>query len=108
MSSVQLSRANVVAVLLKHVGELPDIIDAAKSIVTAAGIRMKWEASKTLGDLLVPIAAEFLGEGSAELFGAAGDEAEMCAAAGFDWSKLEKLLPIILKVLSLLLVAEDE
>jgi hypothetical protein len=108
MSSVQLSRASVVAVLLKHVGELPDIIDAARSIVTAVGLRMKWEASKTLGDLLVPIAAEFLGEGSAEMFGASGDEAEMCAAAGFDWSKLEKLLPIILQVLGLLLADDKE
>jgi hypothetical protein len=105
-----LSRTRVLNVLLTHVGELPDIIEAAKDVAKLPVIRPKWDATKRLGDMLVPIAEELRSDADPQLMAAADEvldapaEASLCASAGVEWHHLDAVLPVLVNALSALVV----
>lgn len=103
------SRWAVLSWLIDHRESLAEIIEAAQEFVAVeGGCVAHSEAACTLIRLCAPMADEILGIG-AEAAGPFGetDEKSLCGAAGIDWTRIAKFLPIILKVLAVL-VAKDE
>lgn len=47
--------------LIPYVGQLDDIVEAIERIAKAEGLQEHWQASKDLGDILVPILASITG-----------------------------------------------
>lgn len=45
--------------LLRHTADIQPIADAAVAWQAADGLTAKWDATKNLGDIIVPIAADF-------------------------------------------------
>lgn len=130
IQAAQLSYAAVFRLLMKHLRDLPAIIEAVNAIRNAMDLREIVEGTKHLIDLLEPIAAdliEAIGSAPPEAYGVGGGEgvaeaaamtdgvSEMCAAAtpedqtlcaeaGIDWQKLIDALPAIVATLKTLLL----
>ena len=51
--------ANFLEWAVRHIGDLPELLNRAEAIFSADSIEAKWDAFKSFGDLFVPIASDF-------------------------------------------------
>lgn len=58
-NKVSLGNLPVLRWLLRHTDQIQPISDAAVAWAAATGVTDKWTATKALGDIIVPIAADF-------------------------------------------------
>lgn len=71
--------------LVGHVGSVPAIIGGIDSLTEAGTLQEKWDATKTLGDLLVPIVSSVTG------FSHESEESLVSALGIFDGSRIGKI-----------------
>jgi len=106
----EFSTSSVLAALLKHKQEFAEIYAAGNAFLGTTDISDRFSFAAQIVAALGPIAEDLvqsqgaIGAAVDELAAASTEEhATACAAAGLDWSVVEKIVPLIINLLPLLL-----
>lgn len=93
----------IVKWLATHIAEAPVVFTLTEAFLSADGLPAKWEATKKLGDAIVPIIDDFPAGAFSVTDGEVEPSEKLLAKEGYGEGRLEKLIPVLIQLLPVIL-----